>query len=78
MVGIPRRYSHVAFGVIQSWLTTGVAAAIATLPFFPDKFFFVQWLRSWFLAWILMLPFVVFAAPLIRRLVDLITHEAHR
>ena len=35
-------------------------------------------IRHWFLAWLLMLPFVVFAAPLIRRLVDLIRHEAHR
>jgi len=31
---IPGRYSHFAFGVIQSGLTSGIAAAIASVPFF--------------------------------------------
>ena len=33
MLGIPRRYSHFVFGVIQSGLTSAIAAAIASLPF---------------------------------------------
>jgi len=32
MLGIPRRYSHFAFAVIQSGLTRFVAAGIASLP----------------------------------------------
>jgi hypothetical protein len=33
MLGIPRRHSHFVFGVIQSGLTSLVAAGIASYPF---------------------------------------------
>ena len=41
MFGIPRRYSHLIFGVIQAGLTSLIAAGIASFPspnpvqFFP-------------------------------------------
>jgi Protein of unknown function (DUF2798) len=75
MFRIPRRYSHFAFGVVQSGLTTAVAAGIASFPFFPHGLFFAQWLRSWLLTWLLMVPIVLFAAPGIRGLVHIITRE---
>jgi hypothetical protein len=39
MLGIPRRYSHYVFGVIQSGLTSAVAAAIASRSFFAEGLF---------------------------------------
>jgi hypothetical protein len=35
----------------------------------------VHWLQSWLLSWILMLPIVLFAAPAIRNLTDMLTRE---
>ena len=68
MLGIPRRYAHYVFGVIQSGLTSAIASAIASLPAEGLGAFTVHWLPSWLVAWGLMLPIVLFAAPLISRL----------
>ena len=46
MLGIPRRYSHFVYGVIQSGLTSAIAAAIASFPFLADGSFAIHWLRS--------------------------------
>jgi len=35
--------------------------------------FFQHWLRSWSVSWLTMLPVVVSATPIIRRLVDRMT-----
>lgn len=75
MLGIPRRFSHFVFGIIQSGLTCAIAAAIASYPFFAEGSFIKHWLQSWVLAWILMLPVVVFAAPGIRTLTNALTRE---
>jgi hypothetical protein len=75
MLGIPRRFSHFVFGFIQSGLTCAVAAAIASGPFLAAGTFVSHWLQSWLLAWIMMLPIVLFAAPAIRSLTDLLTRE---
>ncbi len=75
MLRIPRRYSHFVFGVIQSGLTSAVAAAVASAPFFKDGAFLSHWLRSAVLAWIIMLPVVLFAAPAIRALTALMTRD---
>jgi hypothetical protein len=75
-LGIPRRHSHYVFGVIQSGLTSAIAAAIASRPFLPDALLFlVHWLQSWLLAWLLMTPIILFAAPAIRKLSNAITRE---
>ncbi len=68
MLGIPRRFSHFVYGFIQSGLTCGIAAAIASLPFIAGGTFLTHWLQSWLFAWIMMLPIVLFAAPAIRKL----------
>ena len=68
MLGIPRRYSHFVFGVIQSGLTSLIAAAIASYPLWGSGRFFHNWILAWLVSWVVMLPAVVFAAPAIRRL----------
>lgn len=75
MFGIPRRYSHYVFGVIQSGLTCAVAAAIASFPFISDGTFADRWLEAWALAWLTMLPVVLFAAPFIQKLSDALTRD---
>jgi hypothetical protein len=75
MLGIPRRFSHFVFGVIQSGLTCAIAAAIASYPFTAEHTFVMHWLRSWLFSWILMLPVVVFAAPAIRGLTHRLTRD---
>jgi hypothetical protein len=73
--GIPRRYSHFIFGVIQAGLTTLIAAGIASFPSPSPMEFFSHWLLSWLVAWIAMLPMVVLAAPAIRAISLALTRE---
>ena len=75
MLGIPRRFSHFVFGFIQSGLTCAIAAAIASWPLLAEGRFVAHWLQSWFLAWIMMLPIVLFAAPAIRSLTHVLTRD---
>jgi FtsH-binding integral membrane protein len=75
MLGIPRRYGHFVFGVLQSGLTCAVAAAIASFSSIPAGNFFRNWITSWFAAWVAVLPIVIFAAPLIRKLTDALTRD---
>jgi len=72
---IPRRFSHFVYAVLQSGLTCGIAAAIASFSFLAAGSFVSHWLRSWLLAWVIMLPIVLFAAPAIRKLTHLLTRE---
>jgi len=75
MLGIPRRFSHFVYGVIQSGLTCLIAAGIASFPFIATATFISHWLQSFFVAWIMMLPIVLFAAPVIRSLTLALTRE---
>ncbi|BBC03318.1 DUF2798 domain-containing protein [Bradyrhizobium elkanii] len=75
MLGIPRRYSHFVFAVIQSGLTCFVAAGIAGFPSLVLGNFLHNWLSSWLIAWATMLPIVVLAAPAIRSLAFVLTRE---
>jgi len=77
MLGIPRRYAHFVYGAIQAGLTSAIAAAIASFPLFSNYLFIIHWLRSWLIAWALMLPVVVFAAPFIRNLSYALTREEY-
>jgi len=72
---VPRRHSHYVFGVIQSGLTSAIAAGIASFPFFAEGSFLMHWAKSWLVAWVLMIPIVLFAAPAIRKLTHVLTHE---
>jgi hypothetical protein len=75
MLGIPRRYAHFVFGIIQSGLTSAIAAGIASYPFLQTGGFTLHWLGAWLASWALMLPIVIFAAPGIRRLANALTRE---
>ena len=75
MLGIPRKYAHFVFGVLQSGLTSGIASGIASVSFLRSGGFLSNWLQAWGVSWALMLPIVVFAAPAIRRLSLALTRE---
>ena len=66
MFGIPRRFSHFIFAVIQAGLTCLIAAGVASLPLVTIPQFLAHWLLSWVISWAAMLPVVVLAAPIIR------------
>ncbi|WGD55656.1 DUF2798 domain-containing protein [Bradyrhizobium sp. CB1650] len=75
MLGIPRRFSHFVFGIIQSGLTSLIAAAIASFPAAEAMLFVQHWLLSWLIAWVTMLPIVLLAAPAIRSFSLRLTRE---
>ncbi len=75
MLGIPRRYSHFVFGIIQSGLTSLVATGIASLPAGGPMMFVRHWMVSWLIAWADMLPVVLLAAPAIRAFSLRLTRE---
>jgi membrane protein implicated in regulation of membrane protease activity len=76
MLRIPSRYTHFVYGIIQSGVTCAIAGAIASFPALKEGDFLKHWLTSWALSWMTMLPVVVLAAPLIRRLVERMTGSA--
>ena len=76
MLRIPRHYSHFVFAVIQSGMTSAIAAAIACAPFLEESTFLIHWLGSWLLAWAVMIPIVLLLAPIIRRIVFALTVAA--
>lgn len=73
MLKISTRYTHFVFSVIQSGLTCAIAAAIASMSLFDSGTFAAQWFKAWLLSWATMLPVVLIAAPVIRRLAEGIT-----
>ncbi len=75
MFGIPRRYSHFIFAVIQAGLTCLIAAGIASFPVLTVQHFLAHWLLSWVIAWATMLPVVLLAAPIIRGVSVALTRE---
>lgn len=75
MLGIPRRYIHFVFAVIQPGLTCLIAAAIASLPSLATDDFLRNWLASWSIAWLTMLPVVLLVAPAIRSLAVVLTRD---
>ena len=75
MFTIPRRYSHFVFGVIQSGLTSFVAAGIASLQSIAGDHFLWNWLVSWLISWLAMSPVVLLAAPAIRSLSVALTRD---
>ncbi|MBR0811764.1 MULTISPECIES: DUF2798 domain-containing protein [Bradyrhizobium] len=75
MLGIPRRYSHFVFGIIQSGLTSLIAAGIASFPAGSAMIFIGHWMVSWLIAWAAMLPIVLMAAPAIRAFALRLTRE---
>ncbi|MBN8965895.1 MAG: DUF2798 domain-containing protein [Rhizobiales bacterium] len=75
MLGIPRRYSHFIFGVIQAGLTSFIAAAIASISLWGSGRFVSNWMVSWLISWVMMLPAVLFAAPAIQFVAVALTRD---
>ena len=73
MLGIPRRHAHFLFAVMQSAITSAVAAAVASANFLSQGVFLYHWLHASLLAWLLMLPVVILFAPFLSKLSDLLT-----
>ncbi len=73
MLPIPRRHVHYVFAVLQSGLTTFAATGIASAPSFGQAQFAMQWLSAWSVAWLLMIPLVLVAAPALRRIAAALT-----
>jgi hypothetical protein len=76
MPRIPRKYGYFVFGVIQSGLTSAIAAGVANVPLLGTFAFVENWLGSWLIAWMTTIPIVILAAPAIRRLVLGLTIDA--
>ena len=74
MFNLRPSHSHFLFAVFQSALTCGIASAIAVAPHTSGAVFVTQWLIAWGTSWIVMMPIVLIAAPLIRRFVAYLTH----
>ena len=67
-------YAPLVYGIIQAAITTAVATAIATHPLTDFNMRIVEeWLFAWALAFLTMLPLVVFVAPFIQRCVLALT-----
>nr|WP_081602594.1 MULTISPECIES: DUF2798 domain-containing protein [Afipia] len=66
---------HFVYGMIQSGITSGVASGIASLNALEEGGFFTRWSKAWLISWIIMVPFVLLAAPLIRRLTLLVVAD---
>ncbi len=71
----PRRHAHFVFGVLQSGLTSLIAAGIASYPAAGLLLFAEHWMTAWIVSWIAMLPIVLFAAPFIRAMAHALTRE---
>ena len=74
---IPKRYGHFVFAVLQAGLTCAIVAAIASTPLLEQGSFLIHWLSAWFAGWVTMVPVVLLAAPIIRRIVHFLTEPRH-
>jgi hypothetical protein len=73
MLPIPRHYAHLLFGALQSGLTTCLASGVSSIAFLAEGRFLANWLQSWAVSWLLILPVVLVAAPVIRDLSQRLT-----
>ena len=72
---VPRRYAHYVFGIIQSGLTSAIASGVASMALLSEGRFLSNWIPAWLGSWMVMLPIVILAAPVIRRLSHVLTRE---
>jgi hypothetical protein len=71
---VSQAYAPLIYGIIQAAITTGVATAIATVHVTGLGIrFLADWWSAWTLAFLTMLPVVLFVSPLIRRCVLALT-----
>lgn len=75
MIGIARKHSHFVFSGLQAGLTSLITAGITSFPSPTIVQFVAHWLWSWLIAWAILLPIVVMAAPAIRTASIALTRE---
>jgi hypothetical protein len=75
---IPERYAHFLFAVMQSALTSAIAAGVASASLIGKGAFLRHWLESWLFAWILMLPVVILFAPILNKITCMVTQPNNR
>jgi hypothetical protein len=69
------RYRPHATAVIQSAITSAIAAVIASPSGLALDALLVYWFKAWLLAWASIIPFVLLATPLIKRLAGLLVED---
>ena len=65
---LPKRYEHIAFGLLLSGFMSFLVAGFATLMaigLVPDLA--LHWLKAWLPSWALAFPVVLVVAPFVRR-----------
>jgi hypothetical protein len=70
---IPRKFGPFLVGAVLSGLMSWMVSGVATLKAAgqaPD--FLTLWMASWLTSWLIAFPAVLLAAPLSRRLVQLV------
>jgi hypothetical protein len=68
---LPRKYEHIAFGLMLSGLMSFLVSGFATLislGFSPE--FALSWLKAWLPSWMLAFPVVLVVAPFVRRVLS--------
>ena len=75
MSKLPKRFSHFVYGGIQSGITSGIASGIASLDYLEEGLFLTRWPKAWLTSWVVMIPVVLLAAPMIRRMTLLVTRD---
>ena len=75
MPKLHRRFRQRTSAVIQSAITCAIATAIAS-PSSPSASQLLSYgLKAWLVAWMTIVPFVLLATPLIRRLTSFVVQE---
>jgi hypothetical protein len=64
---LPERFAPFVFASLQSGITSLLASGVASASHGVGWEMLGWWARSWVLAWILVLPVVIIAAPIIQR-----------
>ena len=72
MPRISQQYRQQVFGLLQSAVTSAIAALIASPKGMAMVAFMLNWSTTWLLTWLSMIPVVLLAAPIVRRVTDLI------
>ena len=73
---IPKRFGHLLFGALLSGIMVSVVCACVLLVNQGlQADFFSKWLKAFFSTWPIAFPTVLVVAPMVRRLVGMLTYE---
>ncbi|WP_447789974.1 MULTISPECIES: DUF2798 domain-containing protein [Pseudomonas] len=75
MPKLHRRYRQQTSAVIQSAITCAIATAIASPSTLSASQLLSYGFKAWWVAWLTIVPFVLLATPLIRRLTSFVVQE---